>query len=48
VPYGKAALRYFDVAGSGDQQLRDVGLTNLVPRLSRAAASPRGWAGPRG
>jgi UDP-glucose 4-epimerase len=32
-----AALRYFNVAGAGAAHLRDVGATNLVPRLLRAA-----------
>src|SRR5579859_2088206 len=32
-----AALRYFNVAGAATPELRDVGLTNLVPRLLRAA-----------
>jgi UDP-glucose 4-epimerase len=31
------ALRYFNVAGAGAAHLRDVGGTNLVPRLLRAA-----------
>src|SRR6185369_7625069 len=31
------ALRYFNVAGAGAPHLRDVGGTNLVPRLLRAA-----------
>jgi UDP-glucose 4-epimerase len=33
-----AALRYFNVAGAANPDLRDVGETNLVPRLLRAAA----------
>ena len=33
-----AALRYFNVAGAGEPHLRDVGATNLVPRLLRAVA----------
>jgi UDP-glucose 4-epimerase len=36
-----AALRYFNVAGAGDPHLGDVGGTNLVPRLLRAAAEDR-------
>jgi UDP-glucose 4-epimerase len=37
--FGWAALRYFNVAGSGAPHLRDAGETNLVPRLVRAATS---------
>ncbi len=33
-----AALRYFNVAGAAIPELRDTGMTNLVPRLLRAAA----------
>jgi UDP-glucose 4-epimerase len=33
------AMRYFNVAGASAPHLRDVGGTNLVPRLLRAAAS---------
>ncbi|HYN96589.1 MAG TPA: UDP-glucose 4-epimerase GalE [Pilimelia sp.] len=36
-----AALRYFNVAGAGAPNLADVGQTNLVPRLLRAAADGR-------
>jgi len=36
--FGWAALRYFNVAGAAAPHLRDVGGTNLVPRLLRAAA----------
>lgn len=32
-----AALRYFNVAGAATPELRDTGLTNLVPRLLQAA-----------
>jgi UDP-glucose 4-epimerase len=35
--FGWAALRYFNVAGADTPYLRDVGCTNLVPRLLRAA-----------
>jgi UDP-glucose 4-epimerase len=35
--FGWAALRYFNVAGAGAPELRDIGTTNLVPRLLRAA-----------
>jgi UDP-glucose 4-epimerase len=36
--FGWAALRYFNVAGAGAPHLRDLGGSNLVPRLLRAAA----------
>ena len=36
--FGWAALRYFNVAGAAEPRLRDVGLTNLVPRLLRCVA----------
>lgn len=35
--FGWAALRYFNVAGAARPELRDIGGTNLVPRLLRAA-----------
>jgi UDP-glucose 4-epimerase len=35
--FGWAALRYFNVAGAAAPQLRDVGGTNLVPRLLASA-----------
>jgi UDP-glucose 4-epimerase len=35
--FGWAALRYFNVAGAGSAALADCGLTNLVPRLIKAA-----------
>jgi UDP-glucose 4-epimerase len=35
--FGWAALRYFNVAGAGCAELADRGLTNLVPRLLKAA-----------
>lgn len=37
--FGWVALRYFNVAGACAPHLRDVGGTNLVPRLLRAAVS---------
>lgn len=36
-----AALRYFNVAGAAAPELRDTGLTNLVPRLLDAARQGR-------
>jgi UDP-glucose 4-epimerase len=36
-----AALRYFNVAGAGGPALGDIGETNLVPRLLRAALDGR-------